>query len=799
MFQNYLKLAFRTLRKEGLYSFLNLTGLSIGIAACLLILLYTKDEASYDRFHANNPDIYRIVSRWYHPDGSFFQGDGNTGNFPGPKFSEKIPEILSFVRLQYNFYDVRRADEVKGYEMVNADTTFFSIFSFPFVSGDARTALQNPNGIVLTEKMAENFFGKGDALGKTIEIKQGDEFVPRQVTAVVRNCPQNSTIKFDFVMPLVVPKEEYANGENWFNFFQNTFVLLVPNADAAAVEGKMKQIYESDAAGIIQQMATKYEVKESCRYGLQPFLDIHLSTEMQANNGLKDASNPVYSYILTGIALFILLIACINFVNLTIARSLKRARETGVRKAVGGSRAQLAMQFLGESFVLCGLAFSLAFCLVQLALPTFNRLADKSLALSYLLDWKLVAGFLAVFLLTGLLAGLYPALFMSRFSPVQALYGRARFVGKNYLQKALVVLQFALASFLIVATLTIYRQFNYLINKDLGYDDKNMVIVTEMTGNRRDKFLLFKNELLNDNNITGVALKNGGGWGTRAKVNGSTIIEFAYETIDEDYLPLLHIAVLQGRNFSRDFPSDSSHSVLVNETFVKTAGWTNPVGQVVDFWHRDDEKYTVIGVVKDHHFESLKSEIKPQLFTMKAENPYGMVNIRIKPGSETASLAHIAAAYKNIFPFKPYTYAFKDLENRRAYESEAKWKQIMLFGAILTIFISCIGLFGLVALNAEKRTKEIGIRKVMGATAGQLVGLLSLDFLKLVALSFLFSFPIADWAARKWLQNYPFRTDFDWSIVAGTALLTVVLAFLTVSFQSVKAALANPVESLRSE
>ncbi|HRI62262.1 MAG TPA: ABC transporter permease, partial [Saprospiraceae bacterium] len=650
MLHSYFKLALRTLRKEGLYSLLNLMGLSIGIAACLLILLYTKDEVSYDRFHANNPNIYRIVSRWYNPDGSFFQGDGNTGNFPGPKFSEKIPEILSFVRLQYNFYDVRRAGEVKGYEMINADTTFFSIFSFPFVSGDSRTALQNPNGIVITEKTAENFFGKGDALGKTIEIKQGDEFVPRQVTGVVRNCPQNSTIKFDFAMPLTVPKEEYANHENWFNFFQNTFVLLVPNANVATVEDKMKQIYESDAADVIQKMATKYEVKESCRYGLQAFSDIHLSTEMRADNGLKDASSPVFSYILTGIALFILLIACINFVNLTIARSLKRARETGVRKAIGGSRGQLATQFLSESFLFCGLAFLSALGLVELALPTFNRLADKSLALSYLFDWKLVTGFIAVFLFTGLLAGFYPALFMSRFSPVQALYGRARVLGKNYLQKGLVVLQFALASFLIIATLTIFKQFNYLINKDLGYDDKDMVIVTDLFGIKRDKFALFKNELLKDNNILGVAPKNGGSWGTRAKVNGDDIIEFAYETVDEDYLPLFKIPVSQGRNFSRDFPSDSSMSVLVNEAFVKKAGWVNPLGQVVDFWHRTNEKYTVIGVVKDHHYESLKSEIKPQLFTMKAGNPFGMVNVKIRPGSETASLAHIAIVYKNMFP-----------------------------------------------------------------------------------------------------------------------------------------------------
>ena len=797
--QNYFKPALRTLRKEGLYSFLNLTGLSIGIAASLLILLYTKDEVSYDRFHANNPNIYRIVSQWYNPDGSLLRADGNTGHFQGPKFAEKIPEILSFARVQYDFYDVRRAGEVQAYEMASVDSTFFSIFSFPFVSGDPRTALLHPNSIVLTEEMAANFFGKGDALGKTVEIKQGDEFVSRQVTGVVRNCPQNSTLKFDFVMPMTVPKEVYADGENWFNFFQNTFVLLTPGAEVAAVETKMKQVYESDAADAIQKMATQYEVKESCRYGLQSFLGLHLSTELKADNGLKDASDPLYSYILTGIALFILLIACINFVNLTMARSLKRARETGVRKAVGGSRRQLALQFLTESFVLCGLAFAASLGLVKLVLPGFNRVADKSLALSYLFDWELVAGAVTVFLLTGLLAGLYPALFMSRFSPVQALYGRTLLLGKNYLHKGLVVLQFALASFLIIATLTIFRQFNYLISKDLGYDDRNVVVVRKIYDASRDKFALFKSELLKNENIVDVSAKNNGSWGTQAKVNGSTIIEFSYETVDENYLPLYKIPVVQGRNFSRDFPSDPTRSVLVNEAFVKKAGWTEPLSQVVDFWFQDNQKYTVVGVVRDYHFESLKSEINPQLFTMKPDNPYGLANIKIKPGTETSSLAHIAAVYKSVFPFKPYNYTFKDQLNRKAYESEAKWKQIMLFGAILTIFISCIGLFGLATLNAEKRTKEIGIRKVLGASTGRLAGLLSLDFLKLVALSFLFSFPVANWAAHKWLENYPFRTDFNWAIVAGTALLTVAVALATVSLQSIRTALANPVKSLRSE
>lgn len=798
MIKNYLKIAWRNLIRHRVYSFINIAGLSMGLAAAMLIMLYAKDEVSYDRFHANNPNIYRIVNEWLNPDGSLMHGDGNTGDFQGPKFKEKIPEILTYIKLRNPRCDIRNKTEVKSYEMLSVDSNFFSVFTFPLLSGNPTMALQNPNSIVISEDMAEKFFGTKQALGKTLDLKKDSIFEPYLITGISKKCPQNSSIKFDFLLPLEVPKDVFADNENWFNFFQNTFVVLTPKADIQAVEAKMKQIYESDAAETIKSMRAKYDVKETAKYSLQPLTNMHLSAEFSSGNGLSDSSNPMYSYILSGIALFILLIACINFVNLTVARSLKRAKEIGVRKVVGGDRKQLIMQFLGESFTLSAISFVLAFALVELVLPAFNHVANKELALSYLFDTKLILSFIALFILTGLLAGFYPALVMSGFKPVQTLYGRMNLSGKNYLQKSLVVLQFALASFLIIATLTIHSQFNYLIHKDLGYDDKNVVLV-ENIGIKKDKAVLFKEELLKNSNITTVAPKNGGFWGTVAKVNGETQISFAYETVDEDYLSLFKIPLLQGRNFSKDFPSDSSNSVLVNESFVKKAGWTNPVGQIVDFITDKNKKYTVVGVVKDYHFESLTHEIKPQLFTMKKDNNYGVMYMKIKPNTETASLEYISKTFKNLFPFTPYSYEFKDLANIKNYESEAKWKQIILFGALLTIFISCIGLFGLATLSAEKRTKEIGIRKVLGASVSHVVKLLSIDFLKLVSFSFLFSFPLAYFIAQKWLQNYPYRPDFDWSIFVFTALITVFVALLTVGFQAIKAALANPVKSLRTE
>jgi len=669
VFSNYLKITLRNLWKNKVFTFINIAGLAIGLTAAILILLYTKDEVSYDRFHANNPNIYRITSQWVKSDGSVQHADGNTGDFQGPKFKEKIPEITAFMRYKADFRDVRTKGDIKGYEMFNADTNFCSVFSFPFLSGNPATALQKPHSIVISEEMAEKFFKTTQAIGKTLELKDGDAFVPYQITGVTRKCPQNSTIKFDFLLPLKVGKEAYADDENWFNFFQNTFVLLHPKADFRRVEAKMKKVYEADAKESIKIMAEKYDVKEKAVYMLQPFTEIHLSQELAANNGLKDASLSTYSFILTGIALFILIIACINFVNLTVARSLKRAKEIGVRKVVGSNRKQLIWQFLGESLLLSFFAFVLAFALLQLVLPTFNQLANKALSLSYLFDFQLGLGFVAVFILTSLLAGFYPALVMSSFSPVQTLYGRFNLSSKNYLQKSLVVLQFGLASFLIIATLIVFSQFNYLINKNLGYDDKN-VIMLDVPQINRDKAHLLQEQLLTNGNILGVAPKNGGSWGTVAKINGETPLDFAYETVDEAFMPMFKIPVLQGRNFSKDFPSDSTQSVVVNEAFVKKAGWKNPIGQVVNFWYKDNEKYTVIGVVKDHHFEALNQAITPQLFTMKPSNSFGMVNIKIRTNSETASLAHIAKTFKSLFPITPYAYKFKDLENIKNYESE---------------------------------------------------------------------------------------------------------------------------------
>jgi len=801
MFRNYFKTTWRNLVRNKIYSLINIAGLSIGLACAMLIILYVKDEVSYDRFHANAGNIYRIVTQGLSKNGVKGRKDPNTGYLQGPRFSENIPDIKSFVRVQSNEKNIKTGTEVKDQELLYVDSFFFDMFSFPLISGNRHTCLKDPSSVVITEEAAKKQFGTSDALGKIIMMKDDSVFVPHTVTAVAKKCPQNSSIKFEMLLPIKESKEDALKSENWFNFFLNTFVVLDPHTDIQRVSSKMNTFYDQDTKEAIKSLSAKFgpDVENwKSHYFLQPFLDMHMSTELPAQNGLSDASNPMYAYILSGIALFVLLIACINFVNLTVARSIKRAKEIGIRKVVGGDRQQLIIQFLGESFLLCIIAFALAIGLVKLILPVFNDLSNKALALSYLFDIKLVTGYILLFILTALLAGFYPAIVLSGYSPVQTLYSRFNLAGKNYLQKSLVVLQFALASFLIIATLTIYKQFNYLTTEKLGYDDTDIIGVRNEF-KTHDEAWLFKNELLKDPNIISVAPRNGGRWGTVAKLNTDSTIEFAYETVDESYLPTLKIPLIQGRNFSSDFPSDSANSVLVNETFVKKAGWKNPIGETVNFWYDNNKKYTVIGVVKDYHYGSLTEKIGPQLFTMKEDNPYGLAVIKIKPNTAAESLNTIEKAFKQLFLLSPYTYKFMNEENRRQYEAEAKWKQIMLFGAILTIFISCIGLFGLSVLSAEKRTKEIGIRKVLGASVNRVVTILSKDFLKLVCISLVIAVPAAWFVANKWLENYPYRIYLSWKLFAAGGILVVLIALITVSFQAIKAAIANPVKSLRTE
>jgi len=771
----------------------------MGLACSMLILLYLRDETSFDKFHKNVNNIYRIVLKSKY-NGQEREG-GNTGFLQGPRFADNVPGIKAFVRFQQSEEDMRTGTDVQSQQIFRVDSNFFSVFTFPLKYGNPKTCLKDPYSVVLSEDEAKKQFGTIDAIGKIVMLKDDSIFVPYKVTAVAKNCLQNSSIRFDILLPFKESDAEAKNNDKWFSYFLNTFVVLDNSADRQKVQTQMQRYYKSNASNAFAVMLKNLGLDATSlsmdTYFLQPFTEMHLDTNLPADNGLNGASNTSYSYILSGIALFVLLIACINFVNLTVARSLKRAKEIGIRKVMGGDRKQLIKQFLGESFLLCFIAFLLAILLTKLALPLFNALADKELALSYLFDPKLVAGFIMLFIVTGLLAGFYPAFVLSAFEPAKILYNRFNLSGKNYLQKTLVVLQFMFASFLIVFTFVIYMQFNYLTKAKLGYDDTNLIVVDKNVDHINDA--VFKNELLTNPNVVGVSAKNPGYWSLSAKDANNSILQFAYQTVDENYLPLMKIQLAAGRNFSTAYPSDVSNSVLVNEAFVKKAGWKNPLDESVRFIGDSNKVYHVVGVVKDYHYASLYENIGPQLLTVKDGDGYGTFYIKIKPGAESETLRFIQKTFTRLLPLTPYSYTFKRDENRLQYSDIAKWKKIILFGAILAIFISCIGLFGLSVLSAEKRTKEIGVRKVLGASVRDIVIALSKEFLILVCIALFISMPFASMETNEWLRKYPYRISLSWQLFSSAGLLVILIALATISFQSIKAAMANPVDSLRSE
>lgn len=776
-----------------MFSFINIAGLTIGLALCMLIVLYLKDERSFDQFHANKERIYRIVRDHMREK---VMGDGNTGMIQGPSFMAGIPEIEQFVRVQSEMLPIKVGNEVFEQEGLYADSNFFAFFSFDLKKGNPRTALNEMNSIVFSDEVAKKLFGTDDVLGKTVELPLGENrsFIPFQVTGIVPKSPMNSSFNITMLLPMKL-QERNGGDKNWINFYLNTFVMLKPGTAPASVVPKMQAIYESSARDQIRELKEQFNEEIKMSYGLQLLERLHLDTKYVASNGLVRNSSPVYGNILGGIALFILLIACINFVNLTLARSLKRAKEIGIRKVVGGARKQIIVQFLGETVVLCLLAFVLATVLVVLLLPVFNALSGKSLAFSYLLDWKLVSVYVGLFIATSLLAGAYPAFILSGFDPVRTLYNRVRYSGRNTLSHSLVVLQFAIAAFLIAATITIYRQFDHLTGMDLGYNDKDLIVLrtARMDG---AKLASFKQELGKDPSIVSMAARQGGSWYTVAKVNGENM-DFALEVYDTSMLGTMQVPLVAGRNLG--LPSDSAASILVNEAFMKKAGWDNLNNRQVDFFY-DSIRYNVVGVVKDHHYESLFTGIKPQLFVMNPRRyDYGELLVKVLPGSSARALAHIQNVSKAMFPLTPFNYEFKEVTNRRQYEVEEKFRKIVTYASLLAIFISCIGLFGLANLAAEKRTKEIGIRKVLGASVISISSRLSLRFLQLVLLAVVIAVPVAWFALNKWLENYPYRIEVGPWVFVITVVMLVLIALLTTGYQAVKAASVNPVKSLRSE
>ena len=800
MIKNYFKVALRNLWRNKVFSVIKILGLSIGLSVCMLIFLYTKDEISYDQFQENKQQLYRVIQNWQMGSDKS-QTIGITNSVVGESFAKEIPEILQSVKVNGTPVTVKKNSDVLTENPLFVDDNFFSVFTFPLTEGNKRNALKDPHSVVLSKDMAKKYFGTTDVVGNIMQIKLDTAFENFTITAVAENSPQNSTLKTDMLLPITF-YEKYNSNKGWLGGSLNTFLLLSPQAKINVVEKKMQVLFDKNTKEKLAEATKEQGIALHIKLALQPFTDIHLSTKAGPDNGMADGSNPVYSYILTCIAVFILLIACINFINLAIAQSMKRSKEIGIRKVVGSTRKQLIKQFLTESFVVSLIAFFIAIALTITVLPFFNELANKKLSLSYLTDWYLYAGYFLLLLLTSFVAGFYPSLVLSAFKPVKVLYARQKIFSRNYFTKGLIVLQFGLAIFLIIGTIAIYSQLNFLQHANLGYDSGNLVRLDIPIHKTSDQLpAVFKNELLNKRGIVRVAARNRGRNISGAKVEGKEI-EIENSKIDDQYIPAFNIPLIAGRNFSADYPSDSINSVIVNESFLKKAGWTlnNAVGKTFNFGESHDNRMvTVIGIVKDYHFLSLKNKITPAVFTMDPAFNFGEIWVKIKPTDVPETLTMLQNTFKKLVPYYPYSYQFMNDINAKNYETETKWKQIISIASALFIFISCIGLIGLVLLSIEQRTKEIGIRKVLGAAVSRIVLLISREFVILIGIAFVIAIPVGYYFINKWLQDFAYRIHIGWWMFLLAGAIVLFIALLAMSFQAIRAATANPVKSLRTE
>jgi putative ABC transport system permease protein len=796
MLKNYFKTAIKTMMRNKTYTAINIFGLSIGLACVMLIVLYIKDDLSFDRFQSNGAQIYRLVQAGHRPDGTEYKS-GFTGGVQGETFKQQIPEIQEMCRINGGGEElVKKGAEVLSEKMLYANKSFFKIFSFPLLKGNPKTALNNTSNVVITTEIGKKYFGNQNPIGKTLQINQNGNFEPFIVSGVAEVTPQNSTVRFDFLLNIERTLPKNYTSMDWFNSFLNSFIYLKKGVNPQVVEQKMARLFNQYAGKQMAEMKKTDGEKIGFSYKLQPYYNIHLDKDYGTGNGLTASSKVDFSYILGGIALFILFIACINFINLTLSSSLRRGKEIGIRKVNGSTRGQLILQFLGESFLLTLIASFIALILVALCLPEFNTLSGKQLQLSYLFSPQTVAVFIALILMNTLLSGFYPALVLSGFNPVQTLYGKLKISSNNYLAKSLVVVQFVVAVFLAVGTVVMQKQFNLLIHADLGYQHKNIVDV-QFPQEKHPDYQVFKSELLKYPFIKQVAGQGSPftAWtGMVFDVNGKKLNTPFFE-IDNDFLKELKIQIKQGRGFTT-IAGDTTHC-LVNQSFAQAAGWKDsPIGHIIK---EDKHEYTVIGVTSDFHNSSLNSKIEPLIIKQPATANYGQVLVKIDGNQKVAAIKAIQTEFKKMIPGYPCTYNFLTDMLSGQYEQENRWKQIITLASCMSILISCLGLFGLATLAIEQRVKEIGVRKVLGASLTDLTGILTVNFLKLVLVAVIIASPLAWYAMNKWLQNFPYRIDFSYWILILTGAGSLLIAFITISFQAVKAALANPVKSLRSE
>ncbi|MFZ1527990.1 MAG: ABC transporter permease [Ferruginibacter sp.] len=805
MIKNYFKTAWRNLRQNKLLSFVNIAGLAIGLACVMLILLFVNDEYSYDRFHTKGDRLVRLVQTDTDTAGNE-RRSGNTGNPQGPAFFANIPEVENFCRVKGWPMLSKKGNEAIESMVLFADTSIFSMFSFNVLKGNPANMLLARNSVVITDEAAKKYFGNSDPLGKTIDLEVEEDFEPFTVTGVLQKPPMNSSIRFDLLLSFerqlpADPTERAESLGDWYSLFLNTFLLLKENADPKIAEAKLFPVFLKNSGEDWNK--TKAEAGLSSRsYKLQPFLSMHLDSEFYASNGLSNWSDSKYSYILSGLAVLILIIACINFINIMLAKSLQRSKEIGVRRVSGSSSGQLIMQFLSESLLVTLVSFVPAFFIMKLLLPVFGRFTNRLYDSTYLFQPKVLILYASLLMLVSLLAGFYPALVAAKFKPVQTLYGKVKLSGKNILGKSLVVMQFVIAVTLIICTIVFNRQFSFMTMGDLGFKKENILHMELPWGKASEKLQLFRRELAKSPAIENVGGKNGGWNSTFFFVNGKKTDWVGTEEMDDQYLKIIDVPLVQGRYLSYNNVADTVSNLLVNETFVETYldKSKDPLGQTVGRKRNDAmQEYNIVGVVKDYHDANFKQKIKPMCFYLDKRGRAFNSFIKFMPGQSKEAIAAITKTYKTIFPFSTMEYQMLQDWNESWYTEEARWKEIVSYAAIIAIMLSCMGLFALSTLSIQQRVKEIGIRKVLGAGIANITSLVSKDFMKLVLIALIIASPLAWWIMNKWLQDFVYRISISWWMFALAGFLALLTAFATVAYHAFKASLANPVKSLRTE
>ena len=790
MLKNYLKIAWRNLIKSKAHSFINIAGLSVGLACSLLILLWVQNELSIDQYHTNGKRLYSVYERQY-VDNKILGQYGTPGLLP-EELKKQIPEIEASTGISYgdeNTFQV--GDKILKMNGTDAGADCFKMFSIPLLQGDVQTALNSPVSMAISRKMAVAFFGSpAAAMGKTIRYDNRKNFT---VTAVYEDLPNTASQKYDFLMNWYNYIDENQWAKDWGNNGPSTIIMLRADADPDAVEKKITHFLDNLYKG--QKKGTFTE-----ELGLQRFGDGYLHGNFE--NGKIEGGRIEYVRLFTIVAIFILLIACINFMNLTTARSVKRAREIGVRKVVGAVRSVLIKQFIGESMLVTALAVAVSLILLVLLLPMFNQITHKEIELPFgqPLFWLKLAG---ITLITGLVSGSYPALFLSSFNPVKVLKGALKLdSGTTMFRKGLVIFQFALSVILITATIIVSRQMAYIQSKNLGYDRENLIYIP-MSGELISKYSTFKDEVLRMPGIQSVTRisntpTNIQNWTGDVQWEGkdpNVVVQFTQVSVGYDFVKTMKLKMEAGRDFSKAFATDSI-GYLINEAALKRVKYADPIGKSLTFWGK---KGTIVGVIKDFHFASMHEAIKPLVIRLREDEKYGNVLVKTQPGKTREALAGLESLCKQINPEFPFTYNFSDQEYQKLYQNEQIVTMLSNAFAFLAIFISCLGLLGLAMFTAEQRIKEIGIRKVLGASVGSLLALLSLEFLVLVVIALMIALPVSWYSMSKWLQGFAYRTTMQWWMFGMAGGIIIIVAMLTVSFQAIKAALVNPIKSLRSE